>query len=990
MERESSWIFDLKDVCRELYSRGVFYTFSCGSSRSRIDKICVSSKFVVEAYFQEDTCFSDHNLIVAKVTYNSIFKRGKGVWRNNVKFYSDEAFRLEIEGFWNRCLCNLRARQNLQKSWGNFKQEFRYFFVKYSKEKAVQEKREKQFQEQGLYNIIALMNRDPKNTQLRNEYISLKKTMVRDKIKLVKEKVFHEKAMYLMHGDKPTKSFFDKFKSKKDINHILSLINQSGIEVFEIHEILHVAANYFQELFSGRPVQQSVIDLFLRGISPKSVCQRLMNNLIRLITLDEVRDAIFSLKNGRAPGPDGISIEFYKAMFAIIGEDLRDLFNSYMRNGRMAAKIKTGIIKLIPKQAPYNMIDNYRPISLINCDYKIFTKIISTRLQPILKELIHESQFAQPGMDFNRMNTLIRDLIDDMGVSAEDSFLVSVDFKKAFDTVSHEFLFKVLEKYGFPNVFINIVKELYRDAGSHLLINGHKSKKIKLKSGIRQGDPFSRDVFVLVLNPLLVFLNNHALIEKYRTLSRQSYLTLAYMDDANFLTQSLSSLLYAFFYVKKYGKASGLEINMTKTNGLFVNKRNVFRISELPNITWKNCIRILKINYGPKDWVNSKWNEILDELKNWLKYYGSTAFTFKAKANITKNKLLPMISYVASVHPLPKKFRESVDSLLVKFIVPFFPVGKHSANEIESRLSSFAAPNFLGGINTDHITLHSDLLMLKPVMQYVKALEDKVPLPSHLFFLEYNIGFQLCGLLNFPRNNRTPHANVPNFVYCHILEMVKWLKISREELLEGSVNKIYKRIIFKANERVYAGLNPQRIMAKYLPSYLQTFNYKLNHNLLPVKTMFREYALDNDSVCYFCNVGPESIMHLFGSCEKLRFLWQFMSKVHFSLTTQHFDFEHARKNFKIDLSSVPCVKTYEKTLVYFCSVTNYTLWRIRNDIRYKFETFDEWVVIKKIIRSVGARKNMEHKLAESFKVPFLTDLYNSIVFVSRLYPFDNG
>ena len=154
--------------------------------------------------------------------------------------------------------------------------------------------------------------------------------------------------------------------------------------------------------------------------------------------------------------------------------------------------------------------------------------------------------------------------------------------------------------------------------------------------------------------------------------------------------------------------------------------------------------------------------------------------------------------------------------------------------------------------------------------------------------------------------------------------------------------------------------------------------------------MFREYALDNDSVCYFCLIGPESIFHMFGSCEKLKFLWDFMSKVHFSLTMKHFDYAQPRRNLRIDLSTVPCVENYEKTLVYFCSVINYTLWRVRNDIRYKFESFNEWVVIKKIIRSIGARKNMEHKLSDSFKVPFLVDLYNSIVFVSQLYPFDNG
>ena len=76
------------------------------------------------------------------------------------------------------------------------------------------------------------------------------------------------------------------------------------------------------------------------------------------------------------------------------------------------------------------------------------------------------------------MNTVVRDLVSDMELSSSDSFFVSVDFRKAYDSVNHDFLFKVFEQYGFPTEFINIVKEIFRDAGSHISINGHKSRKI--------------------------------------------------------------------------------------------------------------------------------------------------------------------------------------------------------------------------------------------------------------------------------------------------------------------------------------------------------------------------------------------------------------------------------------------------------------------------------------------------------------------------------
>ena len=103
------------------------------------------------------------------------------------------------------------------------------------------------------------------------------------------------------------------------------------------------------------------------------------------------------------------------------------------------------------------------------------------------------------------MSTIIRNLVDDMERSSIDSFFVSVDFKKAYDSVNQGFLIQVFQQYGFPSAFLNLVKEIFRDAGSHVLINGYKTTKIKLKSGIRQGCPSSRSFFTAQVNPLLVF-----------------------------------------------------------------------------------------------------------------------------------------------------------------------------------------------------------------------------------------------------------------------------------------------------------------------------------------------------------------------------------------------------------------------------------------------------------------------------------------------------
>ena len=187
------------------------------------------------------------------------------------------------------------------------------------------------------------------------------------------------------------------------------------------------------------------------------------------------------------------------------------------------------------------------------------------------------------------------------------------------------------------------------------------------------------------------------------------------------------------------------------------------------------------------------------------------------------------------------------------------------------------------GTRIDHTTLHTDLFMLKDVMKYVKQRTQNISIDKNLFFVEYNLGLPLCNYLKIPINNKTLHAQNPNFIYDYIFQLIKKFNISKTELSEGTVNSIYKRIIFEKNVR-FRTKHSNRIWAKFLPSYMQTFNYKLKKNLLPVQTMFKEYALDNDSVCYFCHIGPESNLHIFGSCNKLRILWQIMSAVHYRLT----------------------------------------------------------------------------------------------------------
>ena len=133
-------------------------------------------------------------------------------------------------------------------------------------------------------------------------------------------------------------------------------------------------------------------------------------DLCRNFTIDELWDAICSFLNSKSPGPDGLTIEFYKSVFSIIKYVLLAMYNHFKDHTFLPAKMKAGLISLIPKGNPLFQILNYRGITLNNVDLKILTKMLHNRLYPYLQDYLHSSQYANKGKTIWELNCLLRDL----------------------------------------------------------------------------------------------------------------------------------------------------------------------------------------------------------------------------------------------------------------------------------------------------------------------------------------------------------------------------------------------------------------------------------------------------------------------------------------------------------------------------------------------------------------------------------------------------
>ena len=160
-----------------------------------------------------------------------------------------------------------------------------------------------------------------------------------------------------------------------------------------------------------------------------------------------------------------------------------------------------GIVTLIFKKGNKKDIKNYRPISLLNVDYKIMAKIIANRLKEVAGDVVTSLQaYGVPGRDISDSILTIQGVV--RGMREEGGYLLSLDLEKAFDRVDHSFLFKLLRRVGFGQSIVKIIKLLYSGASSRLKLNGRLTGGFDIKRSVRQGCPLSPLLFSFFIEAL--------------------------------------------------------------------------------------------------------------------------------------------------------------------------------------------------------------------------------------------------------------------------------------------------------------------------------------------------------------------------------------------------------------------------------------------------------------------------------------------------------
>ena len=196
---------------------------------------------------------------------------------------------------------------------------------------------------------------------------------------------------------------------------------------------------------------------------------------------------------------------------------------------------RTGIIRIIDKKGNQNDLKNWRPISLLNTDYKIITKALTNRLKKVIGSIIHPDQSCSlPHRAIQDNCATIRDVLHWCSGTEKDLAVISLDQTKAFNKVNWTHLSRVLGVFRFGPSFQKWVKIAYSNIGSHVIVNAYLSSRIDIHRGVRQGCPLSPLLYVLSFEPLASAIRQNPIIQGVPTVDdplRDSIKVSSYADD---------------------------------------------------------------------------------------------------------------------------------------------------------------------------------------------------------------------------------------------------------------------------------------------------------------------------------------------------------------------------------------------------------------------------------------------------------------------------
>ena len=845
--------FHLEDTFRATNPKVKEFTFHHALGAARLDRIYISNLTIVDKAYHLSIPWADHDAAVLEINLKSIEKRGPGMWRNNTGHYNDKIFLQEFEDHWRKWI-TLKEYMNCNwiEWWINIKTRIKKLLIKFGARVRRRKKEEKERLEIQLDETRIRLNRGEK---VLSQIIQIKSKIIKEQSINFESIRMKSKIDNLTPSSKNLQFFFSKIKKRHKLTEIKSLRDSKSIVQSKIKEKLDIVERFYSSLYKRKDTCPKTQEFFISYIK-RVLTEQQKDQLKEDLSIPEIKKVISEIKPNKSPGPDGISIEFYKSCYHIIEKQLQMILNE-MYSTPDQTETANGVIHLIFKRGDNTDINNYRPITLLNYDLKILNKILSNRTKNILPDITHPHQFSKLPNKIIDLNLLLREITADTRNQKLGS-LISLDFQKAFDSIDHGFMFATLHKYGMPIKFISYIKAIYSGPKSKILVNGHLSKKITLQRGVRQGDPLSNVLFTLTTDSLLQAINEDRNIHGIRLQGiKEEIKTPAFADDTAITTRDELSAKRAIDMVKLYGNASGMVLNLSKSKGLCF-ARNQYDLQ----INWVNSVQIVGIRYG--NVVNGKaWNDKINECKEILHNIGHRSYNLEERKTIIKSIILPKMLYLAQTEPLGPKHKYQIRKITQNFLLP-------NREDIDFNILTLAKSE--GGIDLPNIPLILDLQLGKIILQHLQKLHGDIEQDKSIYSrIDQQIGLSMRNYIGDKFNNSKPHTITPLMHWKKTLDIIKKYEIDINEIRTTPIRAIYDRIIHDQKPK-YAGklmtTKWENVTNKLLSQQEMILNWKCAHSILPTRAKYRVRMASGTDLCPWCHNRTETERHLFNECKE--------------------------------------------------------------------------------------------------------------------------
>ncbi|GJZ21181.1 RNA-directed DNA polymerase, eukaryota [Tanacetum coccineum] len=506
-----------------------------------------------------------------------------------------------------------------------------------------------------------------------------------------KDFIQKSKVKWAIEGDENS-NFFHGLINKKRSQLAIRGIFDDGIWCTNPIKVKEAFFNHFEARFKKPDIHRLVLNFtFDKRLSIMQAA-----DLDRVVSRDEIRLAVWDCGENKSPGPDGVFLNGCNSSF----------------------------VALIPKVTDAKFVNDFRPISLIGSMYKIVTKVLANRLALVISDLISDTQSAFVA---NRQILdgpfILNELLHWCKRKKKQAMFFKVDFAKAYDSVRWDYLLDVLEAFGFGGNWCNWIRGTFSFAKASILVNGSPTSEFPFYCGLKQGDPLSPYLFILVMESLHLSFTRaiNEGVFKGIQLHGSTYIShLFYADDAMFIGEwsdanlkGIINILQCFFL------ASGLRIN--------INKSQVLGVGVPPDIVKQaaasigcgilnNQFRYLGVMVGECMSSLKAWSPTLVKLRSRLSSWKVRTLSIGGRLTLLKAVLGASPLYYLSIFKVPKAILNSMEAVRSKF---FNGVDTSAKKITWAAWNKILASKKNGGLGVSSFHALNRALLLKWVWRFI-------------------------------------------------------------------------------------------------------------------------------------------------------------------------------------------------------------------------------------------------------------------------------